>query len=94
MHMDVRMRVSVRASFFVRAHVCACSFSGFTIWVIFAVKRFFWVSISAMTIWNGGRHPTVEPNILLLDEPTNHLDLETVEWLERFLQEQVCLFGL
>jgi len=29
-----------------------------------------------------------EPNILLLDEPTNHLDLVTVEWLERFLQEQ------
>jgi len=29
-----------------------------------------------------------EPNILLLDEPTNHLDLESVEWLERFLQEQ------
>lgn len=30
------------------------------------------------------------PNILLLDEPTNHLDLVTVEWLERFLQEQAC----
>ena len=29
-----------------------------------------------------------DPNILLLDEPTNHLDLESVEWLEAFLQEQ------
>jgi ATPase subunit of ABC transporter with duplicated ATPase domains len=29
-----------------------------------------------------------EPNILLLDEPTNHLDLESVEWLEEFLQKQ------
>lgn len=29
-----------------------------------------------------------DPNILLLDEPTNHLDLESVEWLEEFLQKQ------
>lgn len=27
-----------------------------------------------------------EPDILLLDEPTNHLDLETIEWLEDYLQ--------
>jgi len=27
------------------------------------------------------------PDLLLLDEPTNHLDTESVEWLERFLQE-------
>ena len=27
------------------------------------------------------------PDLLLLDEPTNHLDAETVDWLERFLQE-------
>jgi ATP-binding cassette subfamily F protein 3 len=26
------------------------------------------------------------PHILLLDEPTNHLDLESVNWLEHFLQ--------
>ncbi|MCO4805815.1 MAG: energy-dependent translational throttle protein EttA [Flavobacteriales bacterium] len=28
-----------------------------------------------------------QPDILLLDEPTNHLDAESVEWLERHLQE-------
>jgi len=27
------------------------------------------------------------PHLLLLDEPTNHLDAESVDWLERFLQE-------
>lgn len=26
------------------------------------------------------------PDLLMLDEPTNHLDVESVEWLERFLQ--------
>ena len=26
------------------------------------------------------------PDLLLLDEPTNHLDIDTIEWLERFLQ--------
>lgn len=28
-----------------------------------------------------------EPDILLLDEPTNHLDAESVQWLERHLQD-------
>ena len=28
-----------------------------------------------------------EPDILLLDEPTNHLDAETIDWLERHLQQ-------
>lgn len=28
-----------------------------------------------------------QPDILLLDEPTNHLDAETIEWLEKQLQE-------
>lgn len=28
-----------------------------------------------------------KPDILLLDEPTNHLDAESVQWLERHLQE-------
>ena len=27
-----------------------------------------------------------EPDILLLDEPTNHLDIDSIEWLESFLQ--------
>ncbi len=26
------------------------------------------------------------PDLLLLDEPTNHLDIESIQWLERFLQ--------
>ncbi len=28
-----------------------------------------------------------KPGMLLLDEPTNHLDAESVEWLEKFLQQ-------
>ena len=28
-----------------------------------------------------------EPDILLLDEPTNHLDAETINWLEKHLQQ-------
>src|ERR671910_1489304 len=28
-----------------------------------------------------------KPDLLLLNEPTNHLDAESVEWLERFLQD-------
>jgi len=27
-----------------------------------------------------------KPDVLLLDEPTNHLDLETIEWLQDYLQ--------
>ena len=26
------------------------------------------------------------PNVLLLDEPTNHLDIESIQWLEQYLQ--------
>ena len=26
------------------------------------------------------------PDVLLLDEPTNHLDIESIQWLERFMQ--------
>ena len=28
-----------------------------------------------------------KPNILILDEPTNHLDINTLEWLEEFLNK-------
>lgn len=28
----------------------------------------------------------VKPELLLLDEPTNHLDIESIEWLEEYLQ--------
>jgi ATP-binding cassette subfamily F protein uup len=28
-----------------------------------------------------------EPDVLLLDEPTNHLDIDSIQWLEIFLQE-------
>ncbi len=28
----------------------------------------------------------MQPDVLLLDEPTNHLDIESIIWLERFLQ--------
>src|SRR3712207_8683039 len=27
-----------------------------------------------------------DPDLLLLDEPTNHLDIESLEWLESYLQ--------
>ena len=28
----------------------------------------------------------LRPDVLLLDEPTNHLDIESIQWLEQFLQ--------
>ena len=33
-----------------------------------------------------------EPDVLLLDEPTNHLDIESIQWLEGFLQRHVRTF--
>ena len=31
-----------------------------------------------------------DPHLLLLDEPTNHLDIDSIEWLEAFLQKSRC----
>ena len=31
-----------------------------------------------------------DPDLLLLDEPTNHLDVETIQWLEGYLQGQTA----
>ena len=34
------------------------------------------------------------PDILLLDEPTNHLDIESIRWLEQFLQHSASVVVL
>ena len=31
-----------------------------------------------------------QPDLLLLDEPTNHLDIESIQWLEEWLQAAPC----
>jgi ABC transport system ATP-binding/permease protein len=36
----------------------------------------------------------LSPDLLLLDEPTNHLDLESLLWLEKFLQKEALTFIL
>ena len=49
------------------------------LWGIFPVER--------KEGWRLCRLLLQEPDVLLLDEPTNHLDAESVQWLERHLQE-------
>ncbi|MEI7973240.1 MAG: ATP-binding cassette domain-containing protein, partial [Bdellovibrio sp.] len=37
-----------------------------------------------------GRELVRSPDLLLLDEPTNHLDVQSILWLEDFLQDLPC----
>ncbi len=39
-----------------------------------------------------GRELMTEPEVLLLDEPTNHLDIESILWLEEFIEQSPMAF--
>jgi ATP-binding cassette subfamily F protein uup len=39
-----------------------------------------------------GRELITEPELLLLDEPTNHLDVESILWLEEFIEQSPMAF--
>ena len=59
--------------------------SGFKFKTEFLNKKYNTLSGGEKTIVNLAAILLKNPDILLLDEPTNHLDIETLEWLEKFL---------
>lgn len=59
--------------------------SGFKFSKEFLNKEYNSLSGGEKTIVNLATILLKNPSILLLDEPTNHLDIETLEWLEKFL---------
>lgn len=59
--------------------------SGFKFKTEFLNKKYNTLSGGEKTIVNLATILLKSPDVLLLDEPTNHLDIETLEWLEKFL---------
>jgi ATPase subunit of ABC transporter with duplicated ATPase domains len=59
--------------------------SGFKFKTEFSNKKYNTLSGGEKTIVNLATILLKNPDVLLLDEPTNHLDIETLEWLEKFL---------
>lgn len=59
--------------------------SGFKFKTEFLNKKYNTLSGGEKTIVNLATILLKKPDVLLLDEPTNHLDIETLEWLEKFL---------
>ena len=59
--------------------------SGFKFKTEFLNKKYNTLSGGEKTIVNLATILLKNPDVLLLDEPTNHLDIETLEWLEKFL---------
>lgn len=59
--------------------------SGFKFKTEILNKKYNTLSGGEKTIVNLATILLKNPDVLLLDEPTNHLDIETLEWLEKFL---------
>ena len=59
--------------------------SGFKFKTEFLNKKYNTLSGGEKTIVNLATILLKNPDVLLLDEATNHLDIETLEWLEKFL---------
>ena len=64
--------------------------SGFKFKTEFLNKKYNTLSGGEKTIVNLATILLKNPDVLLLDEPTNHLDIETLEWLEKFLNSYKC----